>query len=106
MKNNILLNPLFTEKVSILEERHNKYAFIVSRFSNKIEIKRAVEDKFDVKVQKVGIINRIGKEKQMSVRSNGRTIRTIGRKSRSKKAIITLHKNYKIDFLANESKDT
>ena len=106
MKNNILINPLFTEKIAILEERQNKYAFIVDKSSNKIEIKRAIEDRFDVKVQKVGIINRIGKEKQMSVRSNGRTIRTIGRKSNSKKAIVTLHKDYKIDFLTNESKDS
>ena len=106
MKANILIKPIFTEKISILEERQNKYAFIVNISSNKIEIKEAVEQKFDVKVKKVGIINRIGKEKQMSVRSGGRTIRTMGRKSRTKKAIITLFKDYKIDFITNDNKDS
>ena len=106
MKANTLIKPIFTEKISILEERQNKYAFIVNRSSNKIEIKEAVEQKFDVKVKKVGIINRIGKEKQMSVRSGGRTIRTIGRKSRTKKAIVTLFKDHKIDFINNENKDS
>lgn len=106
MKSNILIKPIFTEKISILEERQNKYAFIVNRSSNKIEIKEAIENKFDVKVKKIGIINSVGKEKQMSVRSGGRTIRTIGRKSRSKKAIVTLFKNYKIDFLTDDNKDS
>ena len=106
MKANTLIKPIFTEKNSILEERQNKYAFIVNRSSNKNEIKEAVEQKFDVKVKKVGIINRIGKEKQMSVRSGGRTIRTMGRKSRTKKAIITLFKDYKIDFITNDNKDS
>jgi large subunit ribosomal protein L23 len=106
MKTNILIKPIFTEKISILEERQNKYAFIVNISSNKIEIKEAIEQKFDVKVKKIGIINCIGKEKQMSVRSGGRTIRTIGRKSRTKKAIVTLFKDYKIDFITNDKKDS
>ena len=106
MKANILIKPIFTEKISILEERQNKYAFIVDIYSNKIEIKEAIERKFDVKVKKIGIINCLGKEKQMSVRSGGRTIRTIGRKSRTKKAIVTLFKDYKIDFITNDKKDS
>ena len=106
MKTNILIKPIFTEKISILEERQNKYAFIVNISSNKIEIKKAIERKFDVKVKKVGIVNCVGKEKQMSVRSGGRTIRTNGRKSRTKKAIITLFKDYKIDFITNDNKDS
>ena len=106
MKTNILIKPIFTEKISILEERQNKYAFIVNISSNKIEIKKAIERKFDVKVKKVGIVNCVGKEKQMSVRSGGRTIRTNGRKSRTKKAIITLFKDYKIDFITNDKKDS
>ena len=50
MKANTLIKPIFTEKISILEERQNKYAFIVNRSSNKIEIKEAVEQKFDVAI--------------------------------------------------------
>ena len=106
MKTNILIKPIFTEKISILEERQNKYAFIVNISSNKIEIKEAIERKFDVKVKKIGIVNCVGKEKQMSVRSGGRTIRTNGRKSRTKKVIITLFKDYKIDFITNDNKDS
>ena len=106
MKENILIKPIFTEKISILEERQNKYAFFVNIFSNKVEIKEAIERKFDVKVKKIGIMNCLGKEKQMSVRSGGRTIRTIGRKSRTKKAIVTLFKDYKIDFITNDNKDS
>ena len=51
-------------------------------------------------------MNYVGKEKQMSVRSGGRTIRTIGRKSRTKKAIVTLFKDHKIDFINNDNKDS
>tara|TARA_B100000676_G_C17901923_1_gene745075 strand:+ start:66 stop:383 length:318 start_codon:yes stop_codon:yes gene_type:complete len=101
----ILKKPIFTEKISMLEERQNKYAFEVDRNSNKIEIKKAVELKFDVKVKKVGIINIIGKEKQMTVKSGGRTIRTIGRRAKIKKAIVTLSRNSKIDYLTNENQD-
>ena len=102
---NILNKPILTEKMAMLEERQNKYAFMVDRSSNKIEIKKAVELKFNVKVEKVGIINQIGKEKQMTVRSGGRTIRTIGRRSKIKKAIVTLSKDSKIDFLTSDNQD-
>ena len=47
--------------MAILEERQNKYAFIVSSKANKIEIKKAVQKKFDVSVVKVAIINQLGK---------------------------------------------
>ena len=55
---------------------------------NKTEIKKAIESKFDVKVLKVSTIRQLGKVKQMTVRSGGRTIRTSGKKSDYKKAII------------------
>ena len=49
----ILLRPILTEKMAILQERSNKYAFIVPRDCNKNIIKQAVEQKFDVRVLKV-----------------------------------------------------
>ena len=46
----IIIRPLFTEKMSRLEETENKYAFQVLSTANKIEIEKAIENKFDVKV--------------------------------------------------------
>ena len=83
----ILIRPLFTEKMSFLEETERKYAFQVDTSANKIQIKQAIEDKFDVKVEKVATMNRKGKAKQMTVRSGGRAIRTSGFQSHWKRAV-------------------
>ena len=99
----ILIRPLFTEKMSFLEETQRKYAFQVDDAANKIQIKQAVENKFDVKVEKVATMNRKGKAKQMSVRSGGRAIRTQGFKSSWKRAVITLKEGFTIDLLKGEA---
>jgi large subunit ribosomal protein L23 len=101
--NSIIIRPLFTEKMSQLEEIERKYAFQVKSSSNKIEIKYAVEQKFDVKVEKVATMNRQGKLKEMTMKSGGRTIRTRGKRSGWKKAIITLKEGYSIDLIRGES---
>ena len=85
-----------------MQERENKYAFIVKKNANKNQIKKAVEKKFDVVVSKVAIINMSGKLKQMTTRSGGRTIRTEGKRSSYKKTIITLRDGYSIDLLGGE----
>ena len=103
MYQKILLKPILTEKMAIMQERENKYAFIVSSSANKIEIKDAVEQKFNVSVSKVATMNFDGKLKQMTTRSNGRTIRTQGRKSSFKKAIVTLLSGNTIDYLNVEA---
>ena len=94
----VIIKPLLTEKMSHLEESERKYAFQVNPDSNKIEVKKAVEKKFDVKVIKVTTMNFHGKSKQMTMRSGGRPIRTNGRRSNWKKAIITLQEGYTIDL--------
>ena len=99
---NIIIKPLFTEKMSILQETQRKYAFQVSQFANKIEIKKAVQKKFDVEVKKVATMNRKGKIRQMTVRSGGRVIRTSGRKSSWKRAIVTLREGFSIDLMGGE----
>ena len=99
---NIIIKPLFTEKMSILQETQRKYAFQVSQFANKIEIKKAVQKKFDVEVKKVATMNRKGKIRQMTVRSGGRVIRTSGRKSSWKRAIVTLKEGFTIDLMGGE----
>lgn len=103
MYSEILIKPVLTEKMAVLEERENKYAFLVSIEANKTEIKKAIESKFDVKVLKVATIRQIGKYKQMTVRSGGRTIRTMGKRSDYKKAIITLESNSSIDIMRGET---
>ena len=103
MYQKIIIKPILTEKMAILEERENKFAFFVSPNANKNEIKKAVETKFDVKVIKVATMNRIGKQKQMTVRSGGRTIRTTGKRSDYKKAVITLESGSTIDLLRGET---
>ncbi len=99
---NIIIKPLFTEKMSILQETQRKYAFQVSTGANKIEIKKAVQKKFDVEVEKVATMNRKGKVRQMTVRSGGRVIRTSGRKSSWKRAVITLKQGFTIDLMGGE----
>ena len=46
--NIVLIKPILTEKMAILQERENKYAFLINPNNNKIEVKRAVEKKFNV----------------------------------------------------------
>tara|TARA_B100000953_G_C17962592_1_gene403492 strand:+ start:403 stop:723 length:321 start_codon:yes stop_codon:yes gene_type:complete len=101
MKNftEVIIRPLLTEKSNLMSELQNKYVFQVYKSANKIDIKTSIEDRFDVKVKKVSTINCKGKNKNMSVRSNGRVIRTNGNRTDWKKAIITLFGEDKIDLI-------
>ena len=98
----IIIKPLFTEKMSILQETQRKYAFQVSSNSNKIEIKHAIQKKFDVEVEKVATMNRKGKVRQMTVRSGGRVIRTSGKRPSWKRAVVTLKEGFTIDLMGGE----
>tara|TARA_X000000950_G_scaffold276658_1_gene364898 strand:- start:560 stop:877 length:318 start_codon:yes stop_codon:yes gene_type:complete len=98
-----LIKPILTEKMAILQERENKYAFLVPKNCNKNTIKKAVELKFDVKVIKVSTLNQIGKQKQMTIKSGGKTIRTSGNRSSFKKAIVTLNEEDRIDLVGGET---
>ena len=95
----IIIRPILTEKANVLSETQNKYIFQVAKNANKVEIKNSIEARFDVKVKKVSTINCKGKNKNMSIRSGGRVIRTNGNKSDWKKAIITLLDDQKIDLI-------
>lgn len=92
--NEILIRPILTEKMLKLQEIERKYAFKVSMKANKITVKRAVQDRFDVIVENVNIVNIKGKTKQMNTR---RGI-THGKRSDWKKAIITLREGDAINF--------
>jgi len=99
---NTIIRPLFTEKMTQLEDVERKYAFQVISKANKIDIKNAVEKKFDVEVQKVATMNRLGKTKDMTMKSGGRTIRTSGKRSDWKKAIVTLKEGFTIDLMRGD----
>ena len=106
--NEILIRPILSEKMNKLEvkERNKSYAFKVNVNANKIEIKNAVENKFDVKVMKVRTMNFFGKSKHMTVKSGGRAIRTSGKKSNWKKAIVSLMDGESIDFYSSYGGDS
>ena len=91
---NILIKPLITEKMSQLNEAQSKYGFIVDYAANKIEITKAIETKFNVKVADVNTIRYDGKVKTQFRKSG----RFTGKTARFKKAIVTLQKGQKIDL--------
>ena len=101
-KTSIILRPILSEKCTLLSETQNKFIFQVEKQSNKLEIKKAVEEKFKVKIKKVATLNIKGKNKNMTIRSNGHILRTSGNRSSWKKAIITLEKGFSIDMLTGE----
>ena len=86
----IIRKPVITEK-TMAAMADNKYTFIVHIDSNKSQIKRAVEEVFDVKVQNVQTSRTMGKTKRMGVH--------VGKRADYKKAIVTLTKDSKaIEF--------
>ena len=101
-KTSIILRPILSEKGTLLSETQNKFIFQVEKHSNKLEIKKAVEEKFKVKIKKVATLKIKGKNKNMTIRSNGHILRTSGNRSSWKKAIITLEKGFSIDMLTGE----
>ena len=78
----VIIAGKLTEKGTKLRAQENKYLFVVDRSSNKLEIKRAVEGLFKVKVRKVTTMNQRGKMKRMG--------RFEGKQSSWKKAIVQL----------------
>ncbi len=93
MKNTyeVLRGPLLTERGTLLKETDNKVLFRVAKDANKIEIKRAVEEIFKVKVDRVTTMNCKGKRKRMG--------RHEGKRPDWKKAIVTLKEGEKLDFI-------
>ena len=88
------------EKATRFIESERKYVFEINKRANKIDVKRAVQNKFNVEVSKVGIMNYKGKKKNTSIRSNGKVLRTSGFRSSWKKAIVTLKEGFKIDLMS------
>jgi large subunit ribosomal protein L23 len=86
----VLLRPLVTEKGVHRASRNNQYAFEIHRDATKFDVKKAVEELFEVKVAKVRTQTRKGKIRRYRFR--------YGRTSDWKKAIVQLHEDHRIDF--------
>ncbi len=100
--NPVIIRPILSEKGTMLSETQNKYVFQVEKRCNKLEIAKAIEDKFKVKIKKVATLNFKGKNKNMTIRSNGKILRTNGNRAGWKKAIVTLQDGFKIDILGGD----
>ena len=87
----VIKKPLFTEKGMEIKERENKILIQVAHEANKHEIRQAMEEIFKVKVEKVATVSIKGKLKRHG--------KSIGRRSDKKKAIVTLKKGEKLDFV-------
>ncbi len=95
MKNDaydIVRRPLITEKGTDITTDSNGYTFLVAPHANKIQIKQAVEELFDVKVKKVRTMVRKGKWK----RARGRNL---VQRSDWKRAVVTLADGDTVEFL-------
>jgi large subunit ribosomal protein L23 len=90
----VLKKPLLTEKVSILTDKLNRYAFIVDPKANKIQIKGAIETMYGINVVAVNTMRYVGKLKSRNTKAGP----VSGRAAKYKKAIITLKDGETIDF--------
>ncbi|MBE6338069.1 MAG: 50S ribosomal protein L23 [Lentimicrobiaceae bacterium] len=93
----IIKKPVITEKMTAISEKLNKYAFIVDKRANKLQIKQAVQDLYGVQVESVNTINYEGKLKSRYTKTGVIS----GRRDAFKKAVVTLAKGETIDFFSN-----
>ncbi len=94
---NVILKPIVTEKMTAISEKFNRYAFVVERKADKIQIKKAVEELYGVEVERVNTLIQRGKDASRYTKSG--LVR--GRKNSFKKAIVQLKGEHKIDFFSN-----
>jgi large subunit ribosomal protein L23 len=89
----IIVHPVVSEKSMESGELHSKYHFRVASYANKVEIRRAVEALFNVRVRAVNTLNVQGKTRRRSYRHR------IGKTASWKKAIVTLAPGDRIDVI-------
>ncbi|MGQ1786957.1 MULTISPECIES: 50S ribosomal protein L23 [unclassified Saccharicrinis] len=93
----ILIKPIVTEKLNEISEKLNRFGFVVNKDANKLQIKKAVEEMYNVTVEKVNTMNYAGKVKSRYTKSGVQ----VGKTAAYKKAIVTLTEGDKIDFYSN-----
>ena len=94
---NIIIKPVITEKMTEQSDIFNRFAFVVDRCANKIEIKKAIESTYDVTVESVRTMVCIGKKRTRGTKSGCIS----GRTKTYKKAIVSLSEGDTIDFYSN-----
>ena len=94
----IIIKPIVTEKqTAVTEKMPNRFGFRVSPDANKLEIKKAVEEMYNVSVESVNTMNYSGKRKNRYTKSGIIN----GKQAAYKKAIVTLKEGEVIDFFSN-----
>lgn len=93
----VIIKPVITEKMTSMGDTLGRYAFLVDKKANKLQIKKAVEDLYEVKVAEVNTMIYAGKTKSRYTKAGYIS----GRKNSTKKAIVTLAQGEKIDFYSN-----
>lgn len=92
----VLIRPRVTEKVNGQMEKQNRYTFVVDKRANKLEIKAAIEDFYNVKVAEVNTLVMPAKSKSRFTKAGFIS----GRKPAFKKAVVTLAEGDNIDLFA------
>ena len=92
----VLVRPVITEKVNRQMERSGRYTFVVGKAANKLEIKKAVEEFYGVKVSEVNTIVVPAKNKTRYTKAGFLS----GRKPSYKKAVVSLAEGESIDLFA------
>jgi len=92
----ILIRPVITEKVNLQIERSGRYTFVVDKRANKLEVKKAVEEFYGVKVDDVNTIVVPGKNKSRFTKAG----LLKGVKPSYKKAVVTLVEGDTIDLFS------
>lgn len=87
---NVIVRPLITEKGTHFANTRNAYTFEVNKAANKVQIRNAVEQLYDVKVREVRTANYKGKPRRRG--------RHLGHTSAWKKAVVVLDEEYRIDL--------
>ncbi|MBP5419163.1 MAG: 50S ribosomal protein L23 [Bacteroidales bacterium] len=94
----VIIKPLVTEKMTKISEKiTNRFGFVVDKEASKDEIKKAVEELYDVKVVKVNTLVAPATRRQRFTKAGVIS----GRKPSYKKAIVTLAEGQTIDFYSN-----
>ena len=93
-----IIKPLVTEKMTkITEKQENRFGFIVRPEANKLQIKKEVEDTYNVTVISVNTVRYAGKRSSRYTKAG----LVKGQKPAFKKAIVTLKEGESIDFYSN-----
>lgn len=88
-QHDLIRKPIITEKAGDAKDKLNKITFSVDPRANKMEVKKAVENIFKVKVDKINIINVKGKPKKLG--------RSSGKRADWKKAVVTVSEGHTIE---------